>query len=231
MDAVDADETRASVGRWSATLTDGHRGSLRLGPVLSTGEIARPLAQVIEMSHRKARQAFVARVAIHLDRPPHQDTGRRAGQGAVQGVRLGQQSDIGFGIDPGEADLGRPVALLDLAEGLEASHQSGQLLARIAGGPLQVAQDEALLRTLETSVLETSEHLGDVRVTRVVRPRLEDHRCRTSEKLPELLQRRQFCFVHIDHHAPDDRSKRYRSDSFLFGNTQPTSDSYHVGKD
>jgi hypothetical protein len=124
--------------------------------VLSAGEITHPLAQVIEMSHREARQAFVAGVAIHLDGPPHQDTGRWTGQGAVQGIRLGQQYDIRFSINPGETHLGRPVALFDLAKGQEAGHQAGQWLAGIARGSFQVAQDKALLRTLEARVLETS---------------------------------------------------------------------------
>lgn len=119
---------------WSGTFTDEHRGSLRLGPVLSAGEITCLLAQVIEMSHREARQAFVARVAIPLGRPPPQDAGRRAGQDAVQSVDLGQQRDIGFGINPGR---NRPWA-------------TGR-----TSDPFQVAQDKALLRTLEASALET----------------------------------------------------------------------------
>jgi len=108
------------------------------------------------MPHGKACPALVARIAIDLDRPPHQDTRRRVGPGAVQGVRLGPQRDIGFGINPGETDLGRPVALLDLAKGQEAGHPAGELLAGIARGPFQVAQDKPLLRTLEARVLETS---------------------------------------------------------------------------
>ena len=35
-------------------------------------------------------------------------------------------------------------------------------------------------------------------------------------------------FIHIDHHVPDDRSKAHASGSYLVGNTNPCSVSYHI---
>lgn len=51
MDAIDADEARAALGVWGATLANGNLRGAGLGPVLAAGGVAGDLAQVVQVCH------------------------------------------------------------------------------------------------------------------------------------------------------------------------------------
>ena len=149
----------------------------------------------------------------------------------MQGIGLSQQGQVGLGEAAGKARGRSPIGLLQ-RPGQGALDQARELLARVAGGARQVAPDQTLVRPAQRAVAEPAQHRLDVPVTLFVlaaSSKLDLRRC--LKKPAHLRQRHQPLLAHVDHHAPDDRSARYASDSYLGGNTPQRSDSYHVGKD
>ena len=131
-------------------------------------------------------------------------------------VRLGQHNEVGIGEFARQAVLGRAISLDEFLARSPAFDDPRELLARVARRMPQVAQDQSLVWFLQAFVTEPIEHFCDVCVSVAVlaaRPELD--RYRSHKKRPDLLQRRELRFVHIDHHASDDRSLYPRSDSYL----------------
>jgi hypothetical protein len=233
MHAVDADEARTAVRHRRPAHADGNSRRPGLGEDLAPGKVARASTQVVEVPHRDRRQSCVAGVAVAFQRPFHQMYRRRTGQGVVQRVRLGQQRHIQIGEFPLPAVFRFAVGLAQSFAVAPALDQTRHLLARVARRASQVAQDQPLVRLLQTLVAKPREHRRNVRVAPVLAHlrHAKTNLGRPRKKRPYLLQRRELCFVHVDHHPHDDRSRYPLSDSFPLGNPAPSSDSYHVGKD
>ncbi len=91
---------------------------------------------------------------------------------------------------------------------------------------LQVPQQHATLALLATGVVKALEDATDMPIPlAIVACRRELNRGAGAEKLLDLLDRRQPCFVHVDHHPCDDQPTPsftrnfFRPGAFLGGNT------------
>jgi len=82
-----------------------------------------------------------------------------------------------------------------------AADQLGQVLSGVAGQPLHVGEQHPAMALAELEVAMPSQHRRDEAVPRrlVLRGRKNNVRG-AREKLPDLLNRVEPCFVHIDHH-------------------------------
>ncbi len=232
VDAVDADEARTPLGGRSAALADGHAVPLGLGPHPALGLIAGLGAQVVQVRHRQVGQALVARIPVEGISALQQVHGGRSRQGAVQGVGLGQQGHVQGAELAGKPVGRRPIALGQHGAVAGPAHQPGELLARVAGGVLQVAQDHTLVAARQLRIAQALEQRADERVALgVVVQGAEPDLRGALEKGAQLRHAVEPRFVHVDHHVRNDRPKTQASDSYLVGNTRPRSDSYHVGRD
>jgi hypothetical protein len=182
-------------------------------------EVTMPFAQVVQVPHRNRCQPLVTDIAEHFQRSRHEVPGGRPGQGAVQSVRLGQHNEVGIGEFARQTVPRRAIGLDEFLARSPAFDDPRELLARVARRPPQVAQDQSLVWFVQAFVTEPIEHFSDVCVSvAVLAARRELDRFRSHKKRPDLLQRRELRFVHVDHHASDDRSRYPSSDSFLLGN-------------
>ena len=79
--------------------------------------------------------------------------------------------------------------------------QLGQVLPGVAGQPLQVSEQHPAMALAEFEVSMSMQHRGDEPVPRrLVLRGGKNNVCGTGQKLPDLLDRVEPCFVHIDHH-------------------------------
>jgi hypothetical protein len=157
---------------------------------------------------RDGRPADVFMSLVHLDEQRHIKGGVFARKGRGRGtVALGQ------------GDLSQAVTL-------PPGHQTRDLRPAVAAGVLQVPQQHTTLALLATGVVKACEDATDVPIPlAIVVCRRELNRAAGAEKLLDLLDRRQPCFVHVDHHPCDDQPTPhfsrnfFPSGSFLGGNT------------
>jgi len=83
----------------------------------------------------------------------------------MQAVGFRQGRYIGVGEAADESRLRRSIGLHQLAHAQILRHQSGQLLAGVAGRPLQVAQHQSFVGTPQFAVAESLQYPFDVTVT------------------------------------------------------------------
>jgi len=86
-----------------------------------------------------------------------------------------------------------------LASRPDSRHCATRLLPGITRGALQIAQHRALVQALQASVPEPPQPIGNMPVTLGVRhggPEF-DFQSSPPKTIPELIQRAQFCFVHV----------------------------------
>lgn len=153
----------------------------------------------------------------------------QARERAVQRIEYGQQRHVTRRELAAEALLRRAIAFGEALATHRPSHQAGQLLARLAGGPSRYRMATPLVGPFEAPVAQPTHHLGNERIAlAVLLKRLKLHLLGALQKRPELGYGVQLLFVHIDHNGIDDRSI-HSPDSYLVGNTTPRSDSYYVG--
>jgi hypothetical protein len=89
--------------------------------------------------------------------------------------------------------------------------QTYQLMPRVARGAHQVAHHQPLVGPLEPDVPKPAQYSLDMPVAILVLATSAKHDfARAFQKLPQLRQRHQLLFTHVDHHAPNDRSS-YRA--------------------
>jgi hypothetical protein len=157
---------------------------------------------------RDRRPADVFMGLVHLDEQRHVDGGVLACKG--RGRRT-----VAFG----QGNLSQAVTL-------PPGHQACDLSPAVAARVLQVPQQNAPLAPLATGVVKALEDATEVNIPfAIVACCRELNRAAGAEKLLDLLDRRQSCFGHVDHHPCDDqptptfRPSFFRSGSFLGGNT------------
>ena len=182
MDGVDAHEAGPAVGARRPPLADGHPG--RPGPVQHGA-----LAQVVEMGDGDVRQAHEARVAVHLELPPHHLACGRAGHLAERRVSVREQADVGGRVAALERPPRRATAPVhDLARVHELPHQARQLRPRQAGGLAQEALDQTPVGLAEARVAEPPQRPRHEGVGLVARNGVEVHGPAAVQKRANLLR-------------------------------------------
>jgi hypothetical protein len=126
----------------------------------------------------------------------------------VQGVGLREQGHVGGGELAGKAIEGYRIALDQRFPVERTAHQPCHLLAGVTGEAFEIAQHHALVSTPEAAVAQALENRRDELVAlRIVADGLELYiRC-AVEKGAQLRHRFELRFVHVDHHAGNDRPK------------------------
>ena len=134
--------------------------------------------------------------------------GGRTRHRSVGQIHLGQQQGISRGKAFGKGVDRSPVAFTQGLAVHNPGQEPGELGARIAAGAQQVAQHHALVRPAQPGIAKAVCHGDDVRVAPVIAVGDgELHRQRTGQEGLELGNSLQTGFVHIDHHAGNDRPK------------------------
>ena len=79
----------------------------------------------------------------------------------MQGIGLGEQHHVSGAEFPGKAGRRSTIALGQAGAVEEAADQPGGLLARVAGGALQIAQHHPLIGPAQPAIGKTLEHGSD----------------------------------------------------------------------
>jgi len=92
-----------------------------------------------------------------------------------------------------------------------------KLLVRVPRGALQIAQGQPLVGPRQTQVGKPRQHLRNVLIGLVGTHagHRKSNSGRPRKKRPNLLQRRELCLVHVDHHGSDDRYLHTAADLLL----------------
>ncbi|ABE42309.1 hypothetical protein [Polaromonas sp. JS666] len=205
MNRVDANEARSALRAWRAPYADWVDHRTGLGQAHALALVGLAAAQVVQVRHRQAGQALEAAVAMRQC-PLEQVHGGRARQRAVGAVHLGQQQGISRGVAPRKHMSRAAVALVQALAVQHACQQPGELGARVAAGVPQIAQHHAFIGPIQAGIAQELGHRDDVGVARLIAVgHAKAHlQCAGQEglKLGGCLQTG---FVHVDHHAKNDR--------------------------
>jgi hypothetical protein len=182
-------------------MRDGQRGQALIAGIAIVP--VSPLQKV-----RNGRPADVFMSLVHLDEQRHIEGGVFARKGRCRGT-------VAFG----QGDRSQAVTL-------PPGDQTRDLRPTVATGVLQVPQQYTTLALLATGVVKAGEHATDVLIPLAIAAcRRKLYRGAGAEKRLDLLDRRQPCFVHVDHHPCDDQPTPhfppnfYSSGSSLVGKT------------
>ena len=230
MNGIDAHKAGTSLRAGGFANADrvAHRAGLGEAPAL--GLIAGALAQVVQVRDGQLGQALVAGIVIVPVGPLQEVRDRRPADVFMGLVHLDEQRHVDGGVFARKGRGRRTVALgqgdCSQAVTLPTGHQTSDLRPAVAAGVLQVPQQHATLALVATGVVKACEDATDVPIPlAIVACRRELNRGAGAEKLLDLLDRRQPCFVHVDHHPCDDQPTPhftrnfFRSGSFLGGKT------------
>ena len=188
VDRIHAQEAGVALGAGLAPLADidfDWTGLVHRAPAALVGF---GLAQVVEVAIGDSCQALVAGVSEEHVGALTELPGSGGGQGAVQGVDLGQQHDILAGMAPREGAFRSAMMIPDTAGLAVLGDQPGHLCPRAAGDLAQVAPDQALVGLAQASIAEQAQVLGDELVGSLAVRNLESERLSPSEEGADLLQ-------------------------------------------
>ena len=161
MDRVDAQEAGTAVGMGFAALADGDLDRLGLVDGAALAPVSSRAPEVVEMAVGDAGQALEAGIAEHRVGPLTELAGGRSREGAVEGIDLGQEADVGIGITARERADGSATPIPDRAGIAELTDQAGHLGPGEAADLLQVAPHQALVGLAEAEIAETPQLTGD----------------------------------------------------------------------
>lgn len=127
------------------------------------------LAQVVEMAVGDTGQTYEAGIAEHRIGAPTELAGRGAGKGVMQGIDLGQKSDILAGVAAWERPGWGPPPVPDPPIVVKLGDQAGHLRPRQAGDLAQVAAQQAFIGLAQPRITELAQGLGGEVVGAVAR--------------------------------------------------------------
>ena len=206
MDAVDADEAWATLGRRGLAHADGRRlGAARLAHQHTLLAIAAACAQVVQVRHRDRAQASKARVAKDVALAAQHAGGGGPGQRAHDAVHRSQQRDVSSRVAPGKGVRGCAVVLHQRLARHPARNQPRDLRAAVAAETLQVGQYRAFVGAPQLAVAQAPQHGFDPAVAALaILRRAKLQLLRSRQHLAHLMHRAHLRFVHVDHHPFDD---------------------------
>ncbi|MFD2376955.1 hypothetical protein ACFSTJ_05140 [Ottowia pentelensis] len=208
MDAVDANEAHSPAGVGRASLANGIEHGPGFGQGHPGGFVWAALAQVVQVRGRQLRQAFKARITVHMPGAAQQVHRRRPRQAAMGAINAHQQRHIGGAVAPGKGMRWHAVALGQRLAFQHARQQPRQLRARVAAGARQIAQHDALVGPGQTRIAQAAHHAGNVRIALlIIGEGAEADLQRAFEKRLQLGNAAQPGFVHVDHHLKNDRPR------------------------
>src|ERR1035437_9296908 len=150
----------------------------------------------------------------------------------MQRISLREQFHVSGGELARKARCRSAIALGEVLPLEAATHQPPELGSRVAGGARQIEHQHTLVGFAKLWISKAPEHCGNEAVAlNVVADGLEFDFNGPCQKGAQLRHRLEPSFVHIDHHVVDDRPNTHASGSYLVGNTNPRSGSYHIGID
>ncbi len=145
----------------------------------------------------------------------------RAGQGAVEGIHLGQQAHIGVGIAAAEGLGRRPAPITDPSGLDKLGDQAGQLGSRQAADPCQILPHQALVDLAQAGVAKTPELGGNPGIDRVAVRGVEAQLGTAFDESPDLLQALETFGSECHDHPPMIPEPGQPSGSLLAGNARP----------
>ena len=157
MDRVDAQEAGTAVGAGFAPFADADLGGA--GFVVSGAQalVDACAPQVVEMAVGDAGQALEAGIAEHLEGPLAELAGSRSREGAMEGVDLGQEADVGVGVAAREGLLGLAAPVPERAGFPELADQAGHLCPGQPADTLQVTPHQALVGLAEAQIAQAAQ--------------------------------------------------------------------------
>jgi len=188
MDGVDAQEAGTACRPGFAPFANGDGGGAGFRVMMALALIAGTVAQVVEMAGGDPRQALESRVVEDMISPLTEFAGGGTREGAVQGIHLDQQGDIGGLIIPRKG-IGRFTALVADVTGLAIpGNQPCHLGTREAADLLEVLLHRPFVSLPQLDVMQLTQGGFNPGIGVFTGRDLEIQGEGTGQKGPDLLQ-------------------------------------------